>query len=155
TAERFATLQLGVDALRRHRAEMGLPPGERLDGHLRVRKDEVGFYSSQRAVITALARCAELVIGHDLDTPQGSVADVVRGNEIYLVVAGKIDFDKERARITKEIDRLTAALAGVEKKLSNASFVANAKPEIIENERQKQADWTDALMKLQRNLASI
>lgn len=155
TEERFETLQLVVEALRRQRAEMGIPPGERLDVHLRVRQDEVGFYSSQRAVITALARCAELVIGHDLDTPQGSVADVVRGNEIYLVVAGKIDFDKERARITKEIDRLTAALAGVEKKLSNASFVANAKPEIIENERQKQADWTDALMKLQRNLASI
>ncbi len=155
TEERFETLQLVVEALRRQRAEMGIPPGERLDVHLRVRPDEVEFYSSQSAVITALARCAELVIGHDLDKPQGSVADVVRGNEIYLVVAGKIDFDRERARITKEIERLTAALAGVEKKLANASFVANAKPEIIENERQKQTDWTDALMKLQRNLASI
>ncbi len=155
TEERFETLQLMVEALRRQRAEMGIPPGERLDVHISVRAEEKDFFASQGAIIAALARCADLVIGSDLDKPSGSVADVVRGNEIYLVVAGKIDFDKERARITKEIDRLTSALASVEKKLSNPSFVANAKPEIIETERQKKADWTDALEKLQRNLASI
>ncbi|MBU3698976.1 MAG: valine--tRNA ligase [Candidatus Kapabacteria bacterium] len=155
TEERFATLQLMVEALRRQRAEMGIPPGERLDVYIRVRPEEKAFYTSQGAIISALARCAELVIDSDLDKPSGSVADVVRGNEIYLVVAGKIDFDKERSRISKEIERLTAALSGVDKKLSNPNFVANAKPEIIEIERQKKADWTDALAKLQRNRASI
>lgn len=155
TEERFETLQLVVEALRRQRSEMGIPPGERLDVHLNVRTQDVDFFTSQSAIISALGRCAALVIGSDVSKPEGSVSDVVRGVEIHLVVAGKIDFDKERARLTKEIERLTGALAGVEKKLDNASFVANAKPEIIEVERQKLADWTDTLEKLRRNLASI
>ena len=106
-------------------------------------------------VITTLARCAELRIGDSVSKPDGSVSDIVRGVEIYLVVAGKIDLDKERLRLSKEIERLTGALAGVEKKLSNPNFVANAKPEVIDVERQKQADWADTLAKLQRNLASM
>jgi valyl-tRNA synthetase len=157
TEERFETLQLVVEALRRQRSEMGIPPGERLDVHLSVRAQDVDFFTSQSAIISSLGRCAALVIGigSDVAKPDGSVSDVVRGVEIHLVVAGKIDFDKERTRLTKEIERLTGALAGVEKKLANASFVANAKPEIIEVERQKLADWTDTLEKLRRNLASI
>jgi valyl-tRNA synthetase len=155
TEERFETLQLVVEALRRQRSEMGIPPGERLDVHLSVRAQDVDFFTSQSAIISALGRCAALIIGSDVAKPDGSVSDVVRGVEIHLVVAGKIDFDKERARLSKEIERLTGALAGVEKKLANASFVANAKPEIIEVERQKLADWTDTLEKLRRNLASI
>ncbi|MBU3678620.1 MAG: valine--tRNA ligase [Candidatus Kapabacteria bacterium] len=155
TEERFETLQLVVEALRRQRAEMGIPPGERLDVHLNVRAADLEFFHSQSSIISTFARCADLRIGEAVTKPDGSVADIVRGIEIYLVVAGKIDFDKERMRLTKEIERLSGALAGVEKKLSNPNFVANAKPEVIDVERQKQADWTDTLAKLERNLASM
>jgi valyl-tRNA synthetase len=153
--ERFETLQLVVESLRRQRAEMGIPPGERLNVVLAVRPEDVDFFVSQSAIITSLARCADLHIGADLSKPAGSVSDIVRGVEVHLVVAGKIDFEKERVRLQKEIDRLTSALGGVEKKLSNPNFVANAKPEIIEVERQKMTDWSDALEKLRRNLGSL
>jgi valyl-tRNA synthetase len=122
---------------------------------LAVRPEDVDFFVSQSAIITSLARCADLHIGADLSKPAGPVSDIVRGVEVHLVVAGKIDFEKERVRLQKEIDRLTSALGGVEKKLSNPNFVANAKPEIIEVERQKMTDWSDALEKLRRNLGSL
>ncbi|MFM8770661.1 MAG: valine--tRNA ligase, partial [Candidatus Kapaibacterium sp.] len=122
---------------------------------LNVRSEDLDFFESQSSIISSFGRCAELCLGDDVSKPDGSVADIVRGVEIYRVVAGKIDLDKERMRLTREIERLTGALAGVEKKLSNPNFVANAKPEVIDVERQKQADWTDTLTKLQRNLASM
>lgn len=153
--EQFELLQNVVEGIRRQRAEMAIPPGERLDVHLSVPSAMVEFVTEQVEIIRSLGRCAEIVIGTDLSKPAGSVADVVRGIEIYLIVEGKIDFEKERARLTKEAERLRGAIAGVEKKLSNASFVENAKPDVVQSERQKLHDWTDALDKITRNLASL
>jgi valyl-tRNA synthetase len=115
----------------------------------------IGFVNEQVEIIRSLGRCAEIVVGTDVSKPKGSVAEVVRGIEIYLIVEGKIDLDKERARLTKEAERLRGAIAGVEKKLSNASFVDNAKPDVVQAERQKLHDWTDALEKITRNLATL
>ncbi len=153
--EQFELLQNVVEGIRRQRAEMVIPPGERLDVHLSVPPAMVEFVTEQVEIIRSLGRCAEIVIGTSLSKPAGSVADVVRGIEIYLIVEGKIDFEKERARLTKEAERLRGAIAGVEKKLSNASFVENAKPDVVQSERQKLHDWTDALDKITRNLASL
>lgn len=152
---RFELLQNIVEAIRRQRAEMGIPPGERLDVHLSAPSDLVSFFTEQAAVITSLARVANLVVGSGLAKPDGSVADVVRGTEVFLVVAGKVDLEKERTRLTKERERLLSAISGVEKKLSNEAFVANAKPEVVESERRKLADWTDAVAKIERNLGSL
>jgi valyl-tRNA synthetase len=153
--EQFALLQNVVEAIRRQRAEMVIPPGERLDVHLSVPASMIGFVNEQVEIIRSLGRCAEIVVGTDVSKPKGSVAEVVRGIEIYLIVEGKIDLDKERARLTKEAERLRGAIAGVEKKLSNASFVDNAKPDVVQAERQKLHDWTDALEKITRNLATL
>jgi valyl-tRNA synthetase len=153
--EQFALLQNVVEGIRRQRAEMVIPPGEKLDVHLSVPATMVAFVNEQIEIIRSLGRCAEIVVGSNLAKPQGSVADVVRGIEIYLIVEGKIDLEKERTRLTKEAERLRGAIAGVEKKLSNASFVENAKPEVVQSERQKLHDWTDALEKINRNLASL
>jgi valyl-tRNA synthetase len=155
TEQRFETLQLVVEAMRRQRAEMGIPPSERLDVVMRVEPEHVDFFTEQHWIISSLARCASLTIASDAHKPEGSVADVVRGNEIFMVVAGKVDLEKERARMQKEITRLQGAIAGVEKKLSNASFVQNAKPEVVEVERQKLRDWSDALDKLTKNVAAL
>jgi valyl-tRNA synthetase len=155
TEQRFETLQLVVEAMRRQRAEMGIPPSERLDVVMRVEPEHVDFFTEQHSIISSLARCASLTIASDAHKPEGSVADVVRGNEIFMVVAGKVDLEKERARMQKEITRLQGAIAGVEKKLGNASFVQNAKPEVVEVERQKLRDWSDALDKLTKNVAAL
>ncbi len=151
----FALLQNVVESIRRQRAEMVIPPGERLDVHLSVPASMIAFVNEQVEIIRSLGRCAEVVVGTDVSKPKGSVAEVVRGIEIYLIVEGKIDLEKERARLTKESERLRGAIAGVEKKLSNTSFVDNAKPDVVQAERQKLHDWTDALEKITRNLATL
>lgn len=46
----------------------------------------------------------------------------------------------DKDALQKELDYLNGFLKSVEAKLSNEKFVANAKPELIEKERQKKAD---------------
>ena len=52
-----------------------------------------------------------------------------------------LNVEEELARLNKEVVKWQKELDMVGKKLSNERFVANAKPEIVEKERQKQADY--------------
>lgn len=54
-----------------------------------------------------------------------------------------------------EITYLEGFLNSVMKKLGNDKFVANAKPEVVENERKKQADAESKLKTLRENLAQL
>ena len=58
-------------------------------------------------------------------------------------------------KIQEEIEYYKGFIASVEKKLGNEKFVANAKPEIIENERKKMADGQSKLQSLQESLSKL
>jgi len=64
----------------------------------------------------------------------------VRNIEIFLPLKGLIDFDAERQRLGKQIEKMQKELAGVNAKLQNQNFIANAKAEVVENERQRFAE---------------
>ncbi len=150
--QHFDVLQTVVESVRRSRAEMTIPPSKRLPVVLSVPSAMLDFMQEQHAVIRQLARCSDLTIGVTQSKPSGSVSDVVRGIEIFLVVEGVVDMAKERERLEKEVQRLNGAIAGVQKKLSNEGFLKGASPEVVETERKKLADWMDAKAKIERNL---
>jgi valyl-tRNA synthetase len=155
TEQQFEITQSLVEAIRRQRAEMAIPPGKLLPVTIRADKELVPLLQSLSRPISSLARCSELVIGTDSVKPSGSVADVVRGIEFYLVVEGSVDLGKERERLEKELQRLASAIGGVERKLSNEGFIRGAKPEVVETEKKKLSDWMDAKQKIEKNLSSL
>jgi valyl-tRNA synthetase len=61
----------------------------------------------------------------------------------------------QREEMEKELVYLTGFLESVEKKLSNERFIQNAKPEVIENERKKQADAQMKIATLREGLANL
>ena len=66
-----------------------------------------------------------------------------------------IDVAAEVARIEAEIQRYEGFLRGVNAKLSNEKFVANAPAKVVETERKKLADATTKIENLQARLASL
>ena len=57
--------------------------------------------------------------------------------EIYLPLAGIIDFSEEERRLTKEIDKLSKDLSGAQRKLTNEEFLAKAPAEVVAKEQDK------------------
>jgi valyl-tRNA synthetase len=55
----------------------------------------------------------------------------------------------------KEIERLNSQIEGINKKLSNKTFVSKAPPKVIEIERKKMSDMTEMLNKLNENLNNL
>ena len=72
--------------------------------------------------------------------PTGSVQAMVEGATLILPLGDIVDLDREKARLAKEIGRLDAEIAKIGAKLGNPNFVAKAKPEVVEEQRLREAE---------------
>jgi valyl-tRNA synthetase len=87
------------------------------------------------ALIRRLARVETVSLA---PTPQkGAVQIVVGEATVSMPLAGVIDLEAERARLSKEIDRVAKEIAKIEAKLGNEQFVAKAREEVIEEQRER------------------
>jgi len=66
-----------------------------------------------------------------------------------------LDVEAEKEKINKEIEYLEGFMKSVDAKLKNEKFVANAKPELVEKERQKKADAEAKIKGLREALAAF
>ena len=89
--------------------------------------------------------------GSDLKRPPHSAAIVVEKMELFIPLEGLIDLDKERHRLSNEIDRLQHRQSKILAKLQNDNFMKKAPNEVVKNEKKKLSDMTSTLEKLQQN----
>jgi len=80
---------------------------------------------------------------------------MVGTTEFGVPLDGMIDVAAEIAKTEAEIQRYEGFLRGVNAKLSNEKFVANAPAQVVETERKKLADATMKIENLKERLASL
>jgi len=87
--------------------------------------------------------------------PQGAVQLIVRGEIAALPLKGVIDFAAEKARLEKEMARVTSDIARIDAKLGNADFVARAPEDVVEGEREKREEAETRRLKIDEALARL
>ncbi len=80
---------------------------------------------------------------------------LVRSDEFFINLAGEIDVEAERETLLAELKYTEGFLDSVRKKLSNERFVQNAKGDVVEKERQKQADAEAKIATIQEALVRL
>lgn len=85
----------------------------------------------------------------------GAVTFMVGTTEFAIPLGNNIDVEAELEKLAEELKYLKGFLVSVEKKLSNEKFVANAKPEIVENERKKQADAESKIHTIEETIQAL
>lgn len=86
----------------------------------------------------------------------GQIALVVQTEKIYIEAAGGvIDTAAQKAEMEKELVYLRGFLGSVEKKLDNERFVQNAKAEVVDAERKKQADALAKIQAIEESLSLL
>jgi valyl-tRNA synthetase len=65
---------------------------------------------------------------------------VVEGATMILPLGEVVDLARERARLAKEIGKLDGEIEKFAAKLGNPQFLAKAKPEVVEEQREREAD---------------
>jgi len=70
-------------------------------------------------------------------TPQGGVVIPVDGGSFCLPLADVIDIAAEQTRLEKAIAKLDKELGGIEAKLGNEKFTANAPAHVVAENRER------------------
>jgi valyl-tRNA synthetase len=73
----------------------------------------------------------------------------------YIPVAGLVDVEAERVRLTGRVKKVESALQRAERKLSNPSFRERAPAEIVAKEEAKAAEARNSLEALAEQLDSL
>ncbi len=130
-----------VGEVRAVRAEMNVAPSALAPVLLRdARPENLARAQTWSEAIRRMARASE--VGPLLGSmPSGSAQAVVDEATVVIPLAGLIDLDAERKRLEKDRGKALAEAEKVSRKLENADFVARAKPEVVEENRERLAGF--------------
>jgi valyl-tRNA synthetase len=138
-----------IAGIRNIRAEKGISPREAFEMFYKGSLDAANNCIIEKlANISKIAEAPESIDG-------AAVTFMVGTTEISIPLGNNINAEEEISKMESEIKYLQGFLVSVEKKLGNEKFVANAKPEVVENERKKKADAESKIATLQANIAAL
>ncbi len=143
-----------VDACRNLRGEMQISPALRVPLYI---KGDSEFLKVAAPYIQALAKLSEVKIYEDDASLEkdgaGAPVAIVGNTKILLKV--EIDAAAEKARLSKEIERISTEINKANSKLNNESFVARAPEAVVIQEKQRLADFESLLEKLNSQLSRL
>ncbi len=144
-----------ISDIRTARAEMNVPAGAKLDmlvaGTTSGTKDTI---NAQADVLKRLARL-ENIDTLEGDAPKGAISVVVGEATYYLPLAGVIDVDAEKARLTKSLEKLNKEIKSVSGRLKNENFVSKAPPHVIEENKKGLAEAKTKADKIKEALGRL
>ncbi len=141
-----------IGQVRSVRAEMNVPPSKPSPVLLQGASDEaMGRVGRWMDAIRRLARASDVSVLTG-DVPKGSALAVLDEITIVLPLEGLIDIAAERARLSKERDKLIVDAKKTRQKLDNADFVSRAKEEVVAENRERLATADSEIARLQAAL---
>lgn len=116
--------------------------------------DVIGQYNTDfDTVISKMGNLTSINIVAEKDPT--SVSFLVGTTEFSVPLGNNIDIEAELKRLNDELKYLEGFLKSVAAKLSNEKFVDNAKSEIVDNERKKQADAESKIKTIKESIANL
>ena len=148
-----AEMAFGIIAeVRNIRSKRGMSPKEALSLMIKTgSKENYGDF------LEVMKKLGNLTTIEFVETaPPSSVSFLIEKDECFVPLEmNDQDAAAEKQRIKEEMEYLEGFMKSVQTKLGNERFVANAKPEIVENERKKMADAESKLNTLRDSLAKL
>ena len=147
-----------IRAIRNRRAEMNIAPSRKAAVFIETRYADA-FNSATAPFFARLASASGIEVAESF--PAGRVsADtcvqvVTPAATAYLPLSDLVDYEKERARLTAEIAKVSAEVERLDKKLSNQGFVAKAPAAVVDAERAKLAAAREKLTATEAALAKL
>jgi valyl-tRNA synthetase len=128
-----------ISALRALRAEMGVPPAARIPLLVKdvepLAAERIGRHQEHFMRLSRVEGFEPV-----LSVPAGGIQAIVDSATLILRLGDVVDLPREKARLGKEIGKLDAELTKIAAKLANPDFLAKAKSEIVEEQREREAD---------------
>ena len=150
----FEMVMDAIKAVRARRAEMNVPPSRK--AHLFIVTDRKAAFEAGQTYISKLAYSSDVSILSDLPADSDKMVSVITDNaRLFMPMSDLVDFEAERARLTKEIEKTEKLIAGQDAKLANTNFVSRAPEAVVNAEREKKTKLEALLENLKLSLNNL
>lgn len=114
-------------------------------------------FSQFESLIGKMANVSAISYVQDLPDTEASasISFLIKSDEFFVNIAGQIDTEQEITNTRKDLEYTIGFRDSVLKKLSNEKFVVNAKPDVIDRERQKLADADAKIQSLTQRIIDL
>jgi valyl-tRNA synthetase len=144
-----------ISDIRSVRADMNVPAAAKikmlLKGASAANQQRLKTYND---IICRLARLETAEIS-EAAAQKGAIQIVLDEATIILPIADVVDIDQERARLKKEIEKVSQNIEKINKMLSNPGFLAKAPEEVVEEQKETMRDAENVRQKLSQALKQI
>ena len=152
---RFARFQEVLRGLREIRSRQNIPPKTPIRFSARCDAETADLLQPMATYFASMANAQGTVWGPQAAPPATHAQINLKDLELFVDLEGLIDLDAEMARLEKERGRLQGLIAGKEKKLSNADFLARAPADVVEKERAALDDVRSQLASIEQSLTEF
>ena len=146
-----------VKGIRNVRTQMDVPPSRKAKLFITSDDESVRkIFEDNKEVYVNLAFTSEITVQQGkAGIGDDAVSVVIPDAVAYLPLEDLVDFEKEKERLNKEKDKLTKELARSRGMLSNEKFLNNAKPEKVQEEKDKLAKYEQMMAQVDERLAQF
>ncbi len=151
--ELLATFDVAAQAImniRNIRQSKGISPKESLELYVKA-----PYANSMKSIIVKLANVTKVEVVEEFDSNVNGTDFMVSTTNFFVPLNDHINVEEEVAKMEADIAYLEKFLKGVNAKLANEKFVANAPEKVLEIEKKKQLDATTKIAALQERIASL
>ena len=145
---RFAAVQELITSIRSLRTSKNLSPREAL-----TLEASESYPNELDEVLIKMAGLSE--IDRSGKRSEGAVSFVIGTDEFAVPMAAYINVEEELAKLRADLEYQQKFLAGVEKKLSNESFVSKAPEAVIALEQKKKADAESRIASIEQSIRQL
>jgi valyl-tRNA synthetase len=118
---------------------------------LEIKTDDPASYDSMKAIIAKLANLESIKYIEKANSEAQTF--VVHSDQFFVPLQKEENQEELRDETEKELAYLEGFKKSIESKLANEKFVQNAKPDLVEREKQKLSDTENKIKSLREILA--
>ncbi len=107
------------------------------------------------AVLKILLNAETLEVDRNYTPKKGTLAAHAEFGDLYLPMEGLVDVTAEKARQTKEMEKIDAEIAKVEQKLANPAFTQKVPVEVLREHEKRLAEWQSKKQHVQAALDAL
>lgn len=154
--EKMSLLMNIVTEIRAIRAEMEIPPQKKIEVNLRTKNlVNLEVIKQNSSYIVDLVHAENLLIDAHLEKPKICASGMSDDIDIFVPLERVVNIDKEKSRLSKNLEEIETEFERVNKKLSSDEFLQKAPLEIVEKEKEKQAELSSKQEKLKKRLSEL
>jgi valyl-tRNA synthetase len=134
---------------------MNIKPGQPID--ILIETNDGSFLAVEvKNQVKRLTRSTEILEKMRADWPKATAfAVLTSGSSVGIPLEGLIDFAQERARLSREKEKLQKEVMKIEAQLANADFVARAPADKVEELRSRKSEIATQTRALDENLEAV